>query len=189
VDTPAVPVPEGAAPGVPFSAVVIPVREAEPIVRHRSFQVWPGLLSRDGVAAHITLLAPFHPPSRIDDAVIRYLAGFFAEVMPFGYELTEVCEFPSGITYLAPEPAAPFRRLTQDLHHAFPEFPPYGGAFDEVVPHLTVPLPPGEDTESLRTSLQRTLPLVAHAVEAVLVHVEEGDTHVIATLPFGISAA
>lgn len=193
MDTAAVPVPEGAPagtqPGAPFSAIVIPVREAEPIVRHRSFQVWPGLLSRDGVAAHITLLAPFYPPDKIDDTVVRYLADFFSDLTPFGYEFTEVCEFPSGVTYLAPEPATLFRRITQELHHTFPEFPPYGGAFDEIVPHLTVPLPPGEDTESLRTSLHRTLPLVAHAVEAALVHVEEGDTHVIATLPFGTSAA
>jgi len=191
VDTAAVPVPEGAEPGAPFSAVVIPVREAEPIVRRRAFQVWgPGLMpTDDGVVAHITLLSPFFPPDQIDDGVLHHLSVFFGDVIPFGFALTEVCEFPAGLTYLAPEPATPFRRLTQELHHAFPEFPPYGGAFDDVVPHLTVPLPPGEDTESLRISLRRVLPLAAHAVEATIVQVAEGDTHLIATLPFGMSAA
>jgi hypothetical protein len=190
VDTAAVPVPEGAVPGVAFSSIVIPVREAETIVRRRALQVWPGLIPRDdSVVAHITLLAPFYPPEKIDDAVIRHLEEFFADVTPFGFALTGVSQFPHGVAYLAPEPASTFRLLTHELHHMFPDFPPYGGAFDEVVPHVTVPLPEGEDAESLRSSLQRRLPLEAHAVEASLVHVEEGETHVIATLPFGISAA
>lgn len=185
-------VPNPATPAfeLPFSAVVIPVREAETVVRGRALQVHPELLPVDrSLAAHITLLAPFYPPARIDDAVVHHLARLFADVVPFGFELTEVCEFPDGATYLAPEPAAAFRLLTQDLHREFPEFPPYGGAFDDIVPHLTVPMPAVEDTEALRTALFRTLPMTAHAVEAALVHVEAGNTHVIATLPFGITAA
>ena len=173
-----------------FSAIVIPVREAETIVRSRMLEVQPGLLPRDrSPVAHITLLAPFHPPEAIDDAVVHHLTRFFAEVPPFGFELTEVCEFPDGTTYLAPEPAAAFRRLMQQLHHEFPEFPPYGGAFDDIVPHLTVPLPQDEDTDALRAQLARSVPIDAHAVEAVLVHVEDENTHLIATLPFGTSAA
>jgi hypothetical protein len=52
-----------------------------------------------------------------------------------------------------------------------------------------VPLPPGETVEDLRTHLRKSLPLTAHAATAALVHVEEDNTHVIATLPFGTSAA
>ena len=44
-----------------------------------------------------------------------------------------------GTVYLAPSPAAPFRQLTHELFRRFPEHPPYGGAFDDVVPHLSVP--------------------------------------------------
>ncbi|MGO4257199.1 2'-5' RNA ligase family protein [Marmoricola sp. RAF53] len=185
-------VPHPATPefGLPFSALVVPVREAESLVRQRALQVHPDLVAVDrSTVAHVTLLAPFYPPDRIDDAVVHHLARFCAEVVPFAFELTEVCEFPSGATYLAPEPAAAFRHLTSELRREFPEFPPYGGAFDDIVPHLTVPLPDGEDTEALRTALHRTLPLRAHAVEATLVHVEAGNTHVIATLPFGVTAA
>lgn len=173
-----------------MTGIVIPVREAETIVRQRVMQVSPELLPRDrSTSAHITLLAPFLPLEQIDDGVINELARCFADVTPFSFTLTEVCEFPGGVTYLAPDPASTFRRITQELHRNFPEFPPYGGAFDEVVPHLTVPLAPGEDTDSLRIAVNRLLPITGHAVEAALVHVEPGETHVIATLPFGITAA
>ncbi len=183
-----VPVPQHSA--LPLTAVVIPVREAETIVSQRVLQLSPELLPRDrSTSAHITLLAPFLPPEQIDDGVIGELARCFADVTPFGFTLTELCQFPGGVTYLAPDPASTFRRITQKLHRAFPEFPPYGGAFDEVVPHLTVPLAPGEDAGSLRVAVNRLLPLTAHAVEATLVHVEPDQTHVIAVLPFGITAA
>jgi 2'-5' RNA ligase len=181
---------ESAAVALPMTGIVVPVREAETVVRSRALQVQPALLPRDrSTAAHITLLAPFRAPDLIDDGVIRHLQSLFAEIASFTFELTEVCEFPSGITYLAPEPAATFRWLTQQLHHAFPEFPPYGGAFDDIVPHLTVPLAPGEDSDSLRATLTAGLPIQAHALEATLVQVAEDDTRVLATLPFGNSAA
>ena len=43
-----------------------------------------------------------------------------------------------AVLYIAPEPDGPFRELTDALAQAFPEHPPYDGAFAEVVPHLTV---------------------------------------------------
>jgi hypothetical protein len=172
------------------TAVVIPVREAETIVRQRLMQVRPSMLPRDrSTAAHITLCAPFLAPDRIDDGVVSELERCFAELTSFGFTLTEVCEFPDGVAYLSPEPAAPFARLTLEMHRLFPEAAPNGVTFDDIVPHLTVPLPTGETVEDLRAHLRNSLPLTAHAAQATLVHVEEEDTHVIATLPFGISAA
>lgn len=190
VDPITVPNPASPTFDQPVSVVVIPVREAEDVVRPRAEQVHPELLPVDqSAAAHITLLAPFYPPARIDDAVVHRLTRVFADIVPFRFDLDNVCEFPSGAVYLAPEPAGAFRFLTQDLHREFPDFPPYGGAFDDIVPHLTVPLPTSEDAEEFRTSLATRLPLTAHATEATLVHLEPGNTHVIATLPFGVTAA
>lgn len=170
--------------------MVIPVREAETIVRQRLLRVRPSFLPQDrGTAAHITLCAPFLPPERIDDGVIAELAGWFADLTSFSFRLTEVCEFPDGVAYLAPDPAAPFTRLSLELRRLFPETTPLDLTFGEFVPHVTVPLGAQDTVEELRAQLQRSLPLTAHAVEAALVHVEEGNTHVIATLPFGASAA
>ena len=129
--------------------------------------------------AHITLLAPFGArtgptPGELDEA-----ARFFADQSPFDYRLTGVSTFPQGSHYLVPEPGAKFSRLTHALHRRFPEYPPYAGAFDLVVPHLTVPddarIPP--------------LPLVAHARAATLLHADNGTFTELATFPFGTSAA
>jgi hypothetical protein len=172
------------------TAVVIPVREAETIVRQRLLQVRPSWLPRDrSPAAHITLCAPFLAPDKIDDGVVAELERCFADLTSFVFTLTEVCEFPDGVAYLAPDPAAPFARLTLEVHRLFPEVSQSGITFDDIVPHLTVPLPSGETVDDLRAHLRKSLPLTAHAAEAALVHVEEEDTHVIATLPFGTSAA
>ena len=40
--------------------------------------------------------------------------------------------------WLDPEPAGWFRNLTAAVWAAFPDHAPYGGAHDEVVPHLTI---------------------------------------------------
>ena len=40
--------------------------------------------------------------------------------------------------YLAPDPAAPFSALTDGIFRAFPDYPPFEGKFDTVVPHVTV---------------------------------------------------
>jgi hypothetical protein len=53
------------------------------------------------------------------------------------HNVVEVRRFP-GTAYIAPEPAEPFIALTESLVRAFPQYPPFGGEFDSVVPHLTV---------------------------------------------------
>ena len=52
--------------------------------------------------------------------------------------LCEVGRFP-GVVYLGPEPRSEVDELVARLAAAFPETPPYGGAFGPApVPHLTV---------------------------------------------------
>lgn len=174
---------------VGVTGVIVPVREAETVVRPRAMLAAPELLpADDGVCAHITLLAPFMVAEAVDQGVLSELAGFFGDVVDFGFQLTAVAEFPAGTVYLTPEPPDVFRRLTTGLHRLFPEFPPYGGEFDDVVPHLTVPMPPEEDSSTLRTALHRRLPIDAHATEARLVHVTD-RMHTLARFGFGTTAA
>ena len=173
---------------LPITGVVIPVPEADRFVQSASggLRRLPGFGT---VPAHITLLAPFLPEGQLDDSTWETLGQFFSDVTPFSFELTDVCEFPSGVTYLAPEPAATFRRLTSELHKLFPEFPPYGGAFDDIVPHLTVPLSEGENFAALTASLIPGLPLAVHAAAAAVFVTDEDGTRVLGSLPFGTSAA
>jgi hypothetical protein len=129
--------------------------------------------------AHITVLAPFGQDNDPSADELADVEQYFAGQTPFDYELTQVCTFPGGLRYLAPEPVARFSHLTHGLHKLFPEYPPYEGRFDLVVPHLTIPddAPEGE------------LPLRAHAGLATLLHHEDGVYTELASFPLGTSAA
>jgi hypothetical protein len=174
-----------------FSALVVPVPELESVVRPRVERRSPEHLFPDpeDVHAHVTLLGPFAGEGQLDEGVLQELRRLFADVTPFDFQLTRVAEFPGGTTYLTPEPAAPFRALTHELCRRFPEYPPYGGEFDEVLPHLSVPVPHGESAESVRLEVGSLLPIPAVAREAVLFWFEPGAFRVLERFPFASSAA
>jgi len=89
------------------------------------------------IAPHITLLNPFVPAARIGPELIRELEEILAGVPAFDITFARTGRFP-GILYIAPEPAAPLVALVEALAARWPEFPPYEGAFDTIIPHLTV---------------------------------------------------
>lgn len=130
-------------------------------------------------SAHITVLAPFGKDLDPTPGELAEVEEYFAEQQPFSYELTQVCTFPDGPRYLSPEPASAFSRLTHGLHALFPEYPPYEGKFDLVVPHLTIP----DD------AVVGPLPIQGHVREATVLHHEDGRFWEIAAFPFGASAA
>lgn len=168
------------------SLLLIPVPEAEFVVRPR-LRLHPADL--DETAAHITLLGPFADLSTIDHGLVSELRVFFADVLPFAFKLGGISQFPDGTAYLSPEPAAPFRQLTHELFERFPEFPPYGGAFSEVIPHLSVPTLEDEGVDGLRFGLGPRLPISAHAREAALFWCEPGASRTLETFTFGTTAA
>jgi len=90
-----------------------------------------------GVPAHITLLFPFMPPEAVDGAVLQGIRDALAGACAFDFVLASAARFPAT-AYLAPEPAAPFVELTERLARRFPDYPPFGGEFASVIPHLTV---------------------------------------------------
>jgi hypothetical protein len=174
-----------------ISALQIPVPELESVVRPRLERRSPGLVGggSDDTHAHITLLAPFAAKEDLTEGLRSELRELFSDVTAFTFALTSVCEFPGGTVYLAPEPAAPFRALTHELFRRFPEYPPYGGEFDDIVPHLSIPMPDGDDPDQLRFLLNPRLPITARAQEAVLFWYEAGASRTLETFSFGTSAA
>lgn len=118
------------------SALMVAVPEAEPVVaRHRDrldeSASW-------GVPAHVTVLFPFLPPDRIDERVLDTLRLVAASVPAFFLKLDGLGWFGDRVLWLTPNPPDPFRQLTAAVTARFPGVQPYGGEFDEVVPHLTV---------------------------------------------------
>jgi len=117
------------------SALLVPAPGAESLV-----EGWRSLYDPSaawGIPAHVKLLHPFIPPEQIDDALLVSLGELFAHVDAFDVTYGGVAHFP-GVLYLAPTPDAPFRALTSRLVESFPGYPPYGGAYEDVIPHLTV---------------------------------------------------
>lgn len=140
----------------------LPVRALEPLVRRHLLDETPSLTAPDPatVCAHITLLGPFVHHRDVDAELLAALSRLLASAASFEFELTRIRSFPSGPVYLAPDPAEPLRHLTERLTEAFPAWLPYGGAFDEVVPHLSIghDLTPGE-----RAELELRLPIPVRA--------------------------
>ena len=173
------------------SLLSLPVPELDTLVRPRLLRRSPEEVPADrhDPVAHVTLLSPFADRAELTEGVLAELRWFFADVTPFTFTLMSLNRFPSGTVYLAPSPPAPFRQLTLELARRFPEYPPYGGAFDDVVPHLSIPVAEGEDLEDLGLELEPLLPLTAHAREAALYWWEPGSCGTIETFPFGTTAA
>jgi 2'-5' RNA ligase len=154
------------------SALLVAVPEASTVAEpwlERTANAKPS----HGVPAHVTVLFPFVPAAELDHALLESLSAIFVRMQPFDFELAACRRFPA-VLYLAPEPAEPFVAMTDAVVAAYPDFPPYEGVFDSIVPHLTV-------AEGLPTVLNRAegevrpqLPIRAEARDVLLL--EEIDT-------------
>jgi 2'-5' RNA ligase len=138
------------------TAIVVPVPDAARAVRAWGLAMEP----------HVTVLYPFLPAERVDDGLIADLREVLGAFPAFPFSLTEVRRFP-GVVYLAPEPAAPFVALTEACARRWPEHQPYGGAFPDIVPHLT--LAEGAEPRHLAERAATSLPIAATAREAWLI--------------------
>ena len=132
--------------GTRESAILVVIPEAEPVVG--ALRAEHDRSAARGVPAHVTLLYPFMPPDAIDERTRRTIAEVVAGEPAFACAFSVSDRLTDGMVALGPLPVAPFTRLIDALSRAFPAFPPYGGEFDEAIPHLTVaddgelPLPP-----------------------------------------------
>lgn len=90
-----------------------------------------------GMPAHITINYPFQPSGVDQPGFEGGLQTLFSAFPAFEMRLARVERFPD-VLYLAPQPVRPFQDLIQHVADRYPESPPYGGVFDQVIPHLTV---------------------------------------------------
>jgi 2'-5' RNA ligase len=128
------------------TAIVVTVPAAEPVV-HR-WRLMYDTSARLGVPAHVTILYPFLDVDLVDDAVLGQLREIFAREPAFVLAFRRCGRFPH-VLYLEPEPADGLRRLTEAVVARWPEAPPYGGLYEEIVPHLTVAHGVHDDTLAL----------------------------------------
>jgi hypothetical protein len=156
------------------TALILPVPEAEPAVG--AIRLERNASAARGVPAHITILFPFVASAELDEGVLRDLIGRFPA---FDFTLDRVERFDNGLVWLHPNPSWRFADLTAAVWQRWPTHPPYGGGFDEVIPHLTVSETP--------LDLQLDLPIACRAHEVLLIEEEEpgGRWLTKLRLPFG----
>ena len=120
---------------LPETALICRVPEAERYIGRYRQRFDPS--ARRNVPAHVTILYPFMAPQFVDQRVLDTLKSIASDVPCFDYRMAETRRFPVAL-YLAPEPDAPFATLTDRIYQHFPDYPPFDGKFDTVVPHVTV---------------------------------------------------
>ena len=117
------------------TALICRVPEAERYISHYRQRFDPS--ARRNVPAHVTILYPFMAPELVDADVLATLQGIANSVPCFNYRMARTQRFPVAL-YLEPEPDQHFTALTDGIFRAFPDYPPFDGKFDTVVPHVTV---------------------------------------------------
>lgn len=171
------------------AALVIAVPEAEQLVRRFRLQYDPS--ARLGVPAHITINYPFLPGVDPAEELPDRLADLFGGFGAFDFSFNRVDRFPD-VLYLPPEPDEPFKQLIHIVEDRFPDSPPYGGEFEEIVPHLTV-AQSGEDEvlEFVGQELERIsrehFPLLCRADQVWLMDNRAGTWRKRATFKLGRS--
>lgn len=137
-----------------------------------------------GVPAHITVIVPFIPAHELDPAALESLAQLFGGIPAFEFELVAAARFP-GTLYLEPDRPSAFVALIDAVVDRFPAYPPYEGAFDGVIPHLTVAQGDDDVLRAAEADVHRSLPIRAVAREALLLEeVAAGRWQDRARLPF-----
>jgi hypothetical protein len=169
------------------SALVVMVPEAEPLVR--PFRERHDPPAAAGVPAHITLLYPFLPPDAVDARVRDDLCACFERFVPIRYTLRSIHRFPA-VLYLAPDPDEPFRQLTLAIWDRYPQTPPYGGKWPDIVPHLSVAqLADAAQLDRVAGEFARAareaLPIAAAAAEVTLIDNRSGRWETRAAFPLG----
>jgi 2'-5' RNA ligase len=153
------------------AAIVALIPEVESLVM--PFRVRYDSSAAAGMPAHVTINYPFTPRPIQDD-----LCNLFLDYPSFEFMLSRVERWPD-VLYLAPEPSVPFIELIEHVARRFPESPPYGGLFPDVVPHITVAHT--QDPEVLARAAEEfgrvsagRLPVIARLEELWLMDNQEG---------------
>jgi 2'-5' RNA ligase len=152
------------------SALIIPISEVEPLVGPLRLQ--HDAVARLGVPAHITLLYPFRPA---DAAIseIKKLTRLCSSIEAFSFSFIEVRRFPAT-AYLHPDRSEKFVQITDALMKVWPDCRPYGGAFADIVPHLTVADKVDVKTlHEVESFLRPQLPIKCVAREVLLIACNE----------------
>jgi hypothetical protein len=142
------------------SAIVVPIRLPRSIAALRDR--WDRAAA-NGAGPHVTILYPFLPAGALDTATRSALATIARTVDPFEVRFATTHR-TDELVWLDPSPSAPFVALTASVAARWPDWPPYAGVFDEVVPHCTIVESADAPLAAIDTAVRAGLPVVAAVV-------------------------
>ena len=157
---------------------MVPLAEADALVRRCVAQFEPtspiASLPPDMVGAHVTLLSPFLPPALVDDDAVRTLRDIASTHGQHSITLSEVAVFAGGGIYLPPDPSEQLEEMTRTIWQRWPEWPPYEGRFETVVPHVTLAIVEDDATkiDAVTEFARPWLPISAEVREFQLLRVD-----------------
>jgi hypothetical protein len=138
------------------SAVVVPIRLPPAITALRDR--WDRAAA-SGAGPHVTILYPFLPAGVLDAATRSVLADIARAIDPFEVRFATTRR-TGGLVWLDATPSAPFVALTSSVVARWPDWPPYAGAFDQVVPHCTVVESGAAPLATIEATVLAALPIV-----------------------------
>ena len=99
-------------------------------------------------------------PKRINKKTLAKLASLFAGFPKFDLSL-KLGWFGGEVLLLIPHDSFPFIRLTKEIIHQWPEYPCYGGEYDDIEPHITLAYGDESNLIDLAEDIANKLPLRA----------------------------
>jgi 2'-5' RNA ligase len=142
----------GSAPVVSFSV---------PAAIARVRQEWD-YAAQVGIGPHVTVLFPFLPVADLAPPIRAELAAIAGAVPAFEVRFERVRRFPD-VVWVEPEPAEPFAALTAAVVSRWPAYPPYGGRFETVIPHLTIVESDSAPLDAVEQVARRSTPFPGQA--------------------------
>jgi 2'-5' RNA ligase len=136
------------------SGLVLLVPELEPVIADLRAEYDPA--ARQGMPAHLTLLYPFMDPVKLGPTQRGRLADVIRGFPGFDLSFSRIGRFPE-VLWIAPDPVEPLLAMVGAIAAAFPDYPPYAGQFEAIIPHVTVAQGDGLDLGALEPEVRRRL--------------------------------
>lgn len=138
-----------------------------------------------GMPAHVTVCYPWQSIVEVGTEDRAALSEIAAATRPVELTFARFGRFDETL-WLDPQPSDLIVALTDRIVARWPGFPPYGGAFDEVVPHLTLADGSGDRAfAAVHAALEPLLPLHARIPALTLMVLADDRWAVESQYPFG----
>lgn len=140
-----------------------------------------------GIPAHVSLIYPFARAHRITPELLETVRAVAAGTQPFEVRFDRTGWFGDETVWLGPAPQPALDDVVARCLAAFPQYPPYGGEFDEFVAHLIlVTGHPAQEAKDAERAVLPELPIstTAGGLTVVAGAPEPGGFDVVGEYPF-----